>query len=99
MGRPATHQSGAAVQPHRAARDADPFNRDRPRRHQAGARRLPWRCLYEARVCFKWRDTIGRAAAEPVPAGVDYDLWTGPAPMQPFTKNRFHYNWHWNFTY
>jgi predicted dehydrogenase len=50
-------------------------------------------------VCFKWRDTIGRAAPEPVPPGVDYDLWTGPAPMQPFTKNRFHYNWHWNFTY
>jgi hypothetical protein len=44
-------------------------------------------------VCFKWRDTIGRAAVEPVPAGVDYDLWTGPAPTQPFTKNRFHYNW------
>jgi predicted dehydrogenase len=30
-----------------------------------------------------------------VPAGVDYDLWTGPAPLKPFTKNRFHYNWHW----
>jgi predicted dehydrogenase len=30
-----------------------------------------------------------------VPPGVDYDLWTGPAPMRPFTKNRFHYNWHW----
>jgi hypothetical protein len=30
-----------------------------------------------------------------VPAGVHYDLWTGPAPLKPFTKNRFHYNWHW----
>ncbi|MGA2601408.1 MAG: gfo/Idh/MocA family oxidoreductase, partial [Bryobacteraceae bacterium] len=30
-----------------------------------------------------------------IPAGVDYDLWTGPAPQRPFTKNRFHYNWHW----
>ena len=30
-----------------------------------------------------------------MPPGVDYDLWTGPAPMRPFTKNRFHYNWHW----
>src|SRR5579864_5050050 len=35
------------------------------------------------------------APQEPVPAGVHYDLWTGPAPMKPFTKNRFHYNWHW----
>jgi predicted dehydrogenase len=22
-------------------------------------------------------------------------LWTGPAPLKPFTRNRFHYNWHW----
>jgi len=55
---------------------------------------------YMARgLCYKWRDTIGRAAVQPVPAGVDYDLWTGPAPVHAFTKNRFHYNWHWNWTY
>jgi predicted dehydrogenase len=52
--------------------------------------------VYMARgLCFKWRNTIDRAAIEPVPTGVDYDLWTGPAPKKPFTKNRFHYNWHW----
>jgi len=52
--------------------------------------------VYMARgLCYKWRDTIGHAPEEPVPAGVHYDLWTGPAPMKPFTKNRFHYNWHW----
>ena len=52
--------------------------------------------IYMARgLCYKWRDTIGKTPVEPVPAGVDYDLWTGPAPMRPFTKNRFHYNWHW----
>jgi predicted dehydrogenase len=52
--------------------------------------------VYMARgLCFKWRDTIGKTPAEPVPPGVHYDLWTGPAPMKPFTKNRFHYNWHW----
>jgi predicted dehydrogenase len=50
-------------------------------------------------LCFKWRDTIGRAPAEPVPAGVHYDLWQGPAPEHPFTKNRFHYNWHWFWDY
>jgi hypothetical protein len=32
---------------------------------------------------------------EAVPSGVHYDLWTGPAPLKPFTRNRFHYNWHW----
>jgi predicted dehydrogenase len=46
-------------------------------------------------LCYKWRDTIGHAQEEPVPLGVHYDLWTGPAPMKPFTHNRFHYNWHW----
>ena len=50
-------------------------------------------------LCFKWRDTIGHTPEEPVPAGVHYDLWTGPAPLQPFTRNRFHYNWHWNWNY
>ena len=55
---------------------------------------------YMARgLCYKWRDTIGHAQPEPVPAGVDYDLWTGPAPKHPFTKNRFHYNWHWFWEY
>ena len=52
--------------------------------------------VYFARgLCYKWRDTIGHAQPEPVPQGVHYDLWTGPAPLKPFTKNRFHYNWHW----
>jgi predicted dehydrogenase len=52
--------------------------------------------IYHARaLCFKARDTIGKTPVEPVPPGVDYDMWTGPAPLRPFTKNRFHYNWHW----
>ena len=52
--------------------------------------------VYMARgLCFKWRNTIGHAPEEPVPAGVHYDLWTGPAPLRPFTQNRFHYKWHW----
>ncbi|HJZ70156.1 MAG TPA: Gfo/Idh/MocA family oxidoreductase [Vicinamibacterales bacterium] len=52
--------------------------------------------IYLARgLCFKHRDTIGRTPVEAVPNGVDYDLWTGPAPLKPFSRNRFHYNWHW----
>lgn len=50
-------------------------------------------------LCFKWRDTIGKKPDSAVPAGVDYDLWTGPAPKRPFNENRFHYNWHWNWDY
>jgi predicted dehydrogenase len=50
-------------------------------------------------LCFKWRPTIRRAASEPVPAGVNYDLWLGPAPKREFTRNRFHYKWHWWWDY
>jgi hypothetical protein len=31
----------------------------------------------------------------PAPAGVNYDLWLGPAPRRPFNPNRFHGNWQW----
>ena len=56
--------------------------------------------VYMARgLCYKWRDTIGHTPISPVPPGVDYDLWLGPAPKREFTKNRFHYNWHWFWVY
>src|SRR5690554_460169 len=50
-------------------------------------------------LCYKWRDTIGTMPNAPIPSGVDYDLWLGPAPNQPFSENRFHYNWHWNWDF
>jgi predicted dehydrogenase len=45
------------------------------------------------------RENIGRKADSAVPQGVDYDTWTGPAPMLPFNENRFHYQWHWHWNY
>jgi predicted dehydrogenase len=33
----------------------------------------------------------------PVPAGVDFEMWTGPAQMMPFNPCRFHKNWRWNY--
>jgi predicted dehydrogenase len=30
---------------------------------------------------------------------VNYDMWIGPRQLRPFNRNRFHYNWHWNFEY
>ncbi|HEV3167619.1 MAG TPA: Gfo/Idh/MocA family oxidoreductase [Isosphaeraceae bacterium] len=50
-------------------------------------------------LCFKWRTSIGQKADAPVPAGVDYNVWLGPAPERPFNPNRFHYEWHWNWDY
>jgi len=41
------------------------------------------------------RRDIGHQQPSSPPAGVDYDLWVGPAPMVPFQANRFHYDWRW----
>ena len=30
---------------------------------------------------------------EPVPAGVDFDMWLGPAPKRSFNTTRFHGSW------
>jgi predicted dehydrogenase len=50
-------------------------------------------------ICYKGRGSIGKKKDGPVPPGVDYDLWLGPAPLRPFNPNRFHYNWHWHWDY
>ena len=56
--------------------------------------------VYMARgLCYKTRDTIGHKEDCPVPEGVDYDMWLGPAPVRPFNPNRFHYNWHYHWDY
>lgn len=44
-------------------------------------------------------DGLGHAPDEPVPPGVDYDTWLGPAPVLPFNKRRFHSSWRWYFDY
>lgn len=45
------------------------------------------------------RKPIGIRTDGPAPAGVDYDLWLGPAAARAFNPNRFHYNWHWFWEY
>jgi predicted dehydrogenase len=49
--------------------------------------------------CVHRRKPIGHKADAPVPSGVDYALWLGPAPQRPFNPNRFHHNWHWYWDY
>ena len=41
------------------------------------------------------RVNIGHEKPCEPPAGFDYDLWVGPAPMRPYQKNCHHYTWHW----
>ncbi len=45
------------------------------------------------------RENIGHKEDEPVPAHVNYDIWTGPVPKLPFNQNRFHYSYNWNWHY
>ena len=43
--------------------------------------------------------SLGHPADGDPPAGVNYDLWLGPAPKRPFNRLRFHGNWRWFFDY
>ncbi len=46
--------------------------------------------------CCKRRKSIGKVVGmQPVPESVDYNLWTGPAPLGPLMRKRLHYDWHW----
>jgi predicted dehydrogenase len=46
--------------------------------------------------CYKRRESIGRVnGPQPIPPSVDYDLWTGPAPLEPLMRRELHYDWHW----
>lgn len=48
---------------------------------------------------------IGAPADEAPPAGLDWDMWLGPAPAVPFNRNRFgvvpdnfsHFRWFWDY--
>ena len=41
------------------------------------------------------RRSIGIKEPQQPPRELDFDLWLGPAPVQPFRTNLVHYRWHW----
>jgi predicted dehydrogenase len=45
--------------------------------------------------CCKPRWSIGKKPLGKPPAALDFDVWLGPAPAQPYHGNLVHYNWHW----
>lgn len=52
-------------------------------------------------LCYKRRKSIGAIGDYPIPAGVNFDLWSGPATFtEPkLTRPNFHYDWHWQRHY
>ncbi len=48
---------------------------------------------------LNWVNSLPILSDEPVPAGVDYDFWLGPAPQRPFNRNRFHFHFRWFWDY
>jgi len=55
--------------------------------------------LVRAWAYLDWIRPIGSPADGPVPPGVDYDMWLGPAPDRLFNSNRFHFNFRWFWDY
>ncbi len=80
---------------------------------QMGNQRRSWRWVREAiaavqggeigKVFFAraWytsrRPSIGRGKPAPVPEGLNYTLWQGPAPERPYLDNLIPYHWHWRW--
>lgn len=46
-----------------------------------------------------WMKNLQPLPDAPVPAGVDYTRWLGPATTRPFNPNRFHFNFRWFWDY
>lgn len=53
--------------------------------------------LGEIKMTKAWNVQRGKTLVTrpngPVPNGIDYDMWLGPAPQRPFNPNRFHRTW------
>ena len=68
--------------------------------HHTGPMRLETERFGKIQVVWsslnRMRESIGKVPGpQQVPQSIDYDLWTGPAPMEPLMRERFHYDWHW----
>jgi predicted dehydrogenase len=68
--------------------------------HHTGAMQLEKEGLGKILTAYtalnRGRQSIGKVdGPQPVPESIDYNLWCGPAPMEPLMRRRLHYDWHW----
>ncbi|MEZ6125199.1 MAG: Gfo/Idh/MocA family oxidoreductase [Planctomycetaceae bacterium] len=58
-------------------------------------------CNFARGLCYKRRASIGALGDYPIPAHVDFELWSGPAQFTDprLTRQKFHYDWHWQRMY
>jgi len=51
-------------------------------------------------VHFAPRCSIGKVSSpQAIPSTLNYDLWSGPAPILPLARQNLHYDWHWQWPY
>ena len=54
--------------------------------------------VYARAYDYKRRTSLGNVVGpQKVPSHVDFNLWTGPAPLRPLLREFLHYDWHWQW--
>jgi predicted dehydrogenase len=102
--KPVSHDIFESRQLVAAARKYNRIVQGGTQRRSAGLFRRAIQLIHEGTIgdpyLAKWtfpgnRDSIGIKPTEPPPNWLNWDLWLGPAPEQPYHANLVHYNWHW----
>ncbi|MCX6360263.1 MAG: Gfo/Idh/MocA family oxidoreductase [Armatimonadetes bacterium] len=103
--KPVSHNIWEGRQAVRAARKYNRIVQAGTQSRSSAEWREAWAWLREGHIgrievsralCYKRRASIGKVdGPQPIPAGIDYDLWCGPAEKLPLTRKSLHYDWHW----